>query len=370
MARARRALRLWHKVFGLGAALWLVLLSATGSAIVFYDELDRWLNPDLRAVAAGPAAASIKTVVETSQVSVPGFTPRIVDLPNRPGDSFMLVGAIERGQKSFPAQVFVDPRDGALLGFRITDGAHFDRRRLMDTLYALHMDLMAGPVIAWFLGLVALLWAIDHVPAAMLAAPRIGRSLEALKIGGKGFNTRRLFDLHRAPGLWLWPVTLMLALTGVLLAWPESTRDAMRRFSPVNERLHYEMPAKGPPKDAVTPDQAIIAAAPEGEVDSLQLLPRQGLYAVRSFDRRDLDDIGRLWTYVDMADGRVVARRHDNGETVGDAVFAWQYPLHSGKAFGLAGRIAVLAGGIVTLLLCVSGLILWRRRSRSSPRRA
>ncbi|MET0337759.1 MAG: PepSY-associated TM helix domain-containing protein [Caulobacter sp.] len=365
MVSARRVLRLWHKVFGLGAALWLILLAVTGSAIVFYDELDRLLNPDLRAVGAGAHTASAQSIIDASKVAVPGFAPRIVDLANKPGDSVMLVGSTTRGTKEISTQVFVDPRDGAVLGWRMTDGLRFDRRHLMDTLYALHIDLMAGPLMAWFLGLVGLLWAIDHIPAAMLAVPRIGRSLEALKIGGRGFNTRRLFDLHRAPGLWLWPVTLTLALTGVLLAWPESTRDAMRLISPVNERLHYEMPAKGAPERPVSPDAALAATAPRGEADSLQLLSRQGLYGVRSFDHRDLDDIGRLWTYVDMADGKVVASRHDNGESLGDAVFAWQYPLHSGKAFGLAGRLAVLAGGLVTLMLCISGLLLWSRRRRS-----
>jgi len=43
----------------------------------------------------------------------------------------------------------------------------------MDSLYALHMDLMLGPAMAWFLGLIALLWTLDHIPALMLAVPRL-----------------------------------------------------------------------------------------------------------------------------------------------------------------------------------------------------
>jgi uncharacterized iron-regulated membrane protein len=69
-----------------------------------------------------------------------------------------------------------------------------------------------------------------------------------------------------------------------------------------------------------------------------------------------------------MTDGRPIARRHDNGASAGDQFFAWQYPLHSGKAFGLPGRWIVFVSGLLTALLVVSGLMLWWRR-RSPVRR-
>ena len=65
-----------------------------------------------------------------------------------------------------------------------------------------------------------------------------------------------------------------------------------------------------------------------------------------------------------MAVGRAAGPPHDNGTTAGDEFFAWQYPLHSGKAFGLIGRLLVLLGGVVTLWLCLSGIKLWWRRRR------
>ena len=65
-----------------------------------------------------------------------------------------------------------------------------------------------------------------------------------------------------------------------------------------------------------------------------------------------------------MHDGSIAGVRHDNGTTAGDQFFAWQYTLHSGKAFGLGGRLLVLLGGVVTLWLCFSGVTLWWRRRR------
>jgi uncharacterized iron-regulated membrane protein len=138
----------------------------------------------------------------------------------------------------------------------------------------------------------------------------------------------------------------------------------VRLVSPVSERLDFSLPETDTAVRAIDADRA-IALGSRGHavpVDSLRVLPRVGAYAVRTFHARDLDDQGRMWTYVSMADGRILGQRHDNGDSAGDLFFAWQYPLHSGKAFGLAGRLAVFVAGLGTVVLCLTGLWLWWRR--------
>lgn len=370
---ARRWLRLWHRWFGLAAGLWLILLAVTGSAIVFYEELDRWLNPELRAISGvsqGPPQAG--RAIAGAQAALPGFVPRFVDLPRTPEGSILMIGSIPRSAGAPQAvQAFADPRDGAFLGWRASGTLSFGRRELMDTLYNLHMDLMLGEAMAWFLGLVALLWVLDHVPAILLALPRGATWRSAMLIRGRGLNLRRLFDLHRAPGIWFLPVTLTLAITGVSLAWHEEVRTVAGLVSPVSHRLHEDWPA-GPPERDVGIDAAIaqVSQGTGGPVRSVLLLPRQRAYAVRTVAARDLDDMGRLWTYVAMADGRVLGQRHDNGVSGADTFLAWQYPLHSGKALGLAGRWLIFAAGLAVAMLCLTGFWLWARRARSGRARA
>lgn len=364
----RRILRLWHGWFGLGAAVWLILLSVTGSAIVFYDELDRWLNPDWRSipVAVTDAPAAVDNALAEA-AKAPGLTPRFVDLPNRPGETILMLGTIAGADdQARPAQVFADPRDGTVLGWRYSGVLAIDRRHIMDLVYGLHIDLMLGEAMAWFLGLVALLWSIDHVVSAILAFPSLAKWRESFAVRGRKGSLKRLFDLHRAPGVWLLPVTMTLAVSGVALTWHEESRAVVRLVSPVSERLHEEMPVVDPAPPRVGLEAAI--ALVEGRVgrraDSVLLLPRQGLYGVRSFDDRDIDGMGRLWTYVSMADGSIAGQRHDNGESAGDAFFAWQYPLHSGKGLGIVGRWLVFFAGIGSASLCVTGVWLWWRRLR------
>ena len=364
--RWRPALRAWHRWFGLGAALWLLLLALTGSAIAFYDELDRALNPDWRGVvtAGAPPPVRADAALVTVRAALPDFSPRMVDLPNRAGETITMIGSMAKNGADVPAHAFVDAEGRTVLGWRESGVLSLGRRHLMDTIYGLHVDLLLGETAAWLLGLLALFWMLDHLAALALSFPSRSRWREAFTIQGRGFSLRWLFDLHRAAGLWLYPLTFTLALTGLCLTWHEETRWVARWAAPVSERLHLSMPKRSAPATPLGADAALtkVQALTGARADSLVLLPRQGVYGVRSFDARDLDGMGRLWTYVDMADGRIVGQRHDNGRGPGDAFFAWQYPLHSGKLLGLPGRGLVAIVGLLTIGLILAGVWLWARR--------
>ncbi|MFN3613223.1 MAG: PepSY domain-containing protein, partial [Rubrimonas sp.] len=75
----RRLLLAWHRAFGIAAAIWLLLLAASGSIIVFQDEIDRWLNADLFSATAGPAA-SIDLFVSAAEAQRPGHFASFVEL--------------------------------------------------------------------------------------------------------------------------------------------------------------------------------------------------------------------------------------------------------------------------------------------------
>jgi uncharacterized iron-regulated membrane protein len=162
----------------------------------------------------------------------------------------------------------------------------------------------------------------------------------------------------------MFPATLVLALSGVCLTWYEESRAVVGLFSPVSSRLHETFAEAAPGAARIGVNDALARAAPslESAVDSVVVVARGAVYGIRSFDERDLDGYGRLWTYVSMLDGRIIAQRHDNGTSAGDAFFAWQYPLHSGKSFGIAGRSLILLAGLGTAALCSTGFVLWWRR--------
>lgn len=374
MANDRRAGRrwrpfakLWHRWFGLLGGLWLLLLAVTGSAITFYEELDTWLNPDWRTVpVASSPPAPLDTVLARAEAALPGFAPNMIQMPVRADGTIWMMGRAEVAGAPARVQLFSDPRDGKVLGWRALGRLSLDRRHLMDLVYGLHVDLLAGEWMTWFFGLISLAWLVDHLLALWLAVPKGAKWAHAFVLRGRRGSLRRLFDWHRAPGIWGWPVTFVLALTGVTLAWPETSREAVAIATPVGGRLHERWPDVAPPVAPIGLDEAVAAVtAHRPDLHSIRVLPDHAAYAVRTYDPRDPDYQGRLWTYISMADGRPLGRRHDNGDSAGDLFFAWQYPLHSGQALGEPGRWIVFASGALTTLLVVSGWLLWwRRRSR------
>lgn len=371
MIRGRRALRLWHRWFGLIAGLWLFLLAVTGSAITYYEELDQALNPDLRTAAEASGRTSpepVTAAVAGAQAALSDFQPRHIDLPDRSGETIWMIGSATIEGRRAGVQVFAHPQTGEVVGWRESGRLSLHRHHLPDLFYGLHVDLLVAPWVTAVFGFVSLLWLIDHGLSLVLAIPRLALWREAFWVRGRTGSLRWLYDWHRAPGVWMFPVTFVLALTGVTLAWPELSREAVRTLSPISERLDFGFPDRPVTTPRLSIEQAMARVAPADEIDSLRPMPAKGVYAIRTFDPRDVDYQGRLWTYVDMADGRIVGRRHDVGEGPGDAFFAWQYPLHSGQAFGEIGRLLVFLGGVVPAALCVTGLLLWLRRGRPLAR--
>ncbi|NHK28707.1 PepSY domain-containing protein [Parvularcula flava] len=367
--RLRPLLVFWHRWFGLLSAVWLVLMAVTGSLIVFYDEGDALLNPDLRRVTPGAEWRPADEWVAAAREAFPDGYASIIDIPERADESvYMVVSDLPGAQNenlSDSAAVFVDPYTAQVLGYRWLDHAGFGRRYVMDILYRLHIDLYLGDWMMWFLGLVALLWMIDHIPAAILSFPVLKKWAASFTIrrGVKGH--KRVFDLHRASGVWLLPVTFMLAVSGLYFNWYETVTHTVDAVSPVTERYIFHAPALDEP--VYQPPVGFTAAIDsiDGEVDMIRLFPWSGLYEARVYDERDIDMYGRRMVVVDGVEGGIVSDRHVTENSAGGVFLAWQYPLHSGKAFGWPGRLLIFFSGIALTTICVTGVMIWWRKWRA-----
>ncbi|MEM8930207.1 MAG: PepSY-associated TM helix domain-containing protein [Acidobacteriota bacterium] len=377
--KLRPALVLWHRWFGLVASLWLIVLALTGSVIVFYDEIDILLSSHRTATPIGDPLP-LTAAIHAAETRHPGTYARFIDLPNGPTDTIRLFMA-DREDSASPLEhethVFADPYTGEIVGERFMGAWRLDRHHLMDFIYGLHLDLHLGGVAAWLLGLLAVLWTLDHGVAAVLAIPRLERWRRSFKVRWDASSQRRTYDLHRAGGLWLLPITLVLAVSGAYFNWYDAFAAVAERVSDVTPRYPWTAPELDEPLYTmpVSLDDALTTArvaADGAEVDMVTIYPHLGLYEARVFDPRDPDMYGRRMIAVDGTSGTVLSDHHTTEGTAADVFFVWQYPLHSGKAFGWPGRLIIFAAGLGVAGLNVTGLVLWwrKRRSRRIGRRA
>ena len=359
-----------HRWTGLFLAFWLFALACSGVVLVFYDELDHFLNQDLYSVEPGDASLMPAALVSAATAAYPGAYVFELDLPNGPDESARLQLRPRKDAETAYAgrrEVFVDPYTGTVIGDRGYGEAKLDRRHLPGAIYQLHRNFLLGDPMLWFLGLVAVLWLGMQAVGVFLAFPRLKFWRKSFRIRKGATGIALFYDLHRSAGLWLLPVTLIAALTGLSFQWSGTFSAAVSFFSSVTPHHYSEArslpePVHAPPSAFDRAVSATQATTKGAGIDRIRQLPDKGLLWVYSFDRRDIYEEGRRWTFVDVMDGRVVSDRHQAEGSVGDAFLAWQYPLHSGKALGWLGRMIVLCAGLAVLAGLVSGCVVWFRK--------
>lgn len=91
------------------------------------------------------------------------------------------------------------------------------------------------------------------------------------------------------------------------------------------------------------------------------------------FSRQGVASTTHFWAErivtVEALTGRIVCVRDANTrKSAGETFLDWQWPLHSGKAFGWTGRILVFLSGLTLPLMFITGMIRWLQKRRAQKK--
>ncbi|KEQ52183.1 PepSY-associated TM helix domain-containing protein [Sphingobium chlorophenolicum] len=395
----RSTIVLLHRWTGLATALFLAVAGLTGTALTFRDELEALINPRLFVVGWQPGAA-VDPVALRDRVQRAFPQARVDYMPfPRPGRSamFYLMPQPNRSTGKAPPlvfdQVFIDPQTGAILGGRrwgaLFDGWHFQRANIVPFIWRLHEALaLPHPYGKIFFGLIALLWTFDCFIGFVLTLPR-GRPLlqkwkPAWQIKARAAPYRRYLDLHRAFGLWLWALLLVLAWSSVML----NLRDVIYRpIMSIALPFEDSQPDRLPTPDynpkidwraALTAGRREISGLSAREnfsiryEDSLWYRPALGAYLYRTHTSLDIRETGGgtdLW--IDAQTGRLIRAQFERKGAAGDVVSEWLRALHTATVFGFGYRLLIAISGLVVAMLSITGIYIWwvKRRGRTARKR-
>jgi len=377
----RGALVRLHRWLGLATAAFLAVAGLTGSVIAFNHELDEWLNPALFEARAAGEPLSPYALAERIEREDPRARVTYFALEPEPGHAyaFSVAGRLDeagRPRELGYSQVFLDPATGEELGRRDWGAARLDRAHLVPFLYSLHYTLhLPERWGMWLMGGAALAWLLDCFVAFGLVLP-MRRAYWAVKRGAIAWRLN--FDLHRAGGLWLWGLLLVIALSGVYLNLQyEVFRPALGSMTEVTPSP-IEVAATRQRETGVEPRvtyAAVVAkardeAARRGWAEPFDAFYSQefGAYGV-GFGDHHAPGLGVPWMYFDDQDGRILAWTAPGAGTRGDVFMQWLLPLHTGNIIGLPGRILVSLLGLAVAVLSVTGVVIWWRKSRAAARR-
>ena len=377
-----------HRWSGLTILALLFVAGATGTVLTFRDGIERWASPRLHVVAPAAERVPLQEVIDNVERRYPDARVSTMTLRSEIDPAASTIVYLAKRPGSPPGElaagtVFVDPYIGEVLGARNRQQPIFSRDNVVPMLVRLHSSLLLATPGVWLMGSAAIVWLLTSVAGLALAWPMAWRHVtgwrETVSVRSGEGAYKLTYDLHRTLGVALLPIWLVLAFTSVYLSFPNMVRAATSRAStitpvPSRQAPPIERPAVTPAvTPTVTPDQAIAAAVAHVPGATPFGVTRDflaGWYSVRLIVPGDVNPSGNSQVYVDFSTGEVVAQRLVTTVSAGTTFLFWQFPLHSGDAFGLPGQLAVALSGIALCVMCATGLYVWWRGWIPRRRRA
>ncbi len=222
----RKALFQVHLWTGIGLGLYILLMSMSGSAVVFRRELSRWLSREPR-VAVGPAARMTEDQLRKIAVGTfPDYQVTRVSL-RKNADQPAEIWLERRGAT---VQHLFNPYTGADLGDSLRWGF-----RLTLWLVDLHDNLLADKAGRRINAAGGIFTVLLVLTGAIIWWPGISSWRRSLSFRWKASPKGYDWTLHSALGFWTFAFLFMWALTGIYLSIPATFSAAVDYFEPLKE---------------------------------------------------------------------------------------------------------------------------------------
>lgn len=375
-----------HRWLGLTALAFLFIAGVTGSVLCFDKQIDAALNPDLFSRQTTGAALPAPLVAAEVQARNPGLV--VTGFPLHLGPSQTLKLDVAPRHLGVPLgfnQLFVDPSDSHAIGTR-QSAPGWDRRHIVEGIFELHQNLLAGKWGRWIMGLAALAWLIGSgvglyltLPAKKPFWPKWRRKW---KIDTRAKLRRLMLEIHNSSGLWLLIPAVILAYTSVAMNFfDEAFVPAMQAVSPAKPSM-FDQPH--PPARATVLQIGFAKALENGRAAARarglhwqpaleRFDPTHDVYGI-SFTDDGIENyhrLGPVTLYVDAATGRLVEADDPYDDSIGRKLTRSLYPLHSGDVAGPIGITLIFLLGLSTAEMCITGFYTWwkKRESRDGTRR-
>jgi uncharacterized iron-regulated membrane protein len=326
----RKAMFQIHLWTGIALGLYVILISVSGSAIVFRNELYKSLWPGPKIVPISGPRLSKDALKAAVHKAWPKYSVTYIWESKRRDEATEVW--IEPDGKAHPTTRgrLVDPFTGQDLGP--------SRPYLIGVLAwmsDLHTNLLGGNAGRKVNGVMAILVVILSVTGLAIWWPGLGRLRRSLKIDFRANWKRFNWDLHSVVGFWMFAFVFIWGVTGVYLVFPTPFQIAVNHVSPLQ------------------------------------------IYAPLSLLEKPATETASV-TVLRVADETLAAparrrRRQPPRGSNGDVFLRWFYYLHFGNFGDWQVKAAWVVLGLAPPFLFVTGALMWwnrvlSREARSSRR--
>lgn len=320
----RRALFQIHLWTGIGTGLYVLLISVTGSAIVFRNEIYQKAGSGARTVQVRGAKLPPDDLKKIIRQKYPENSLSFIFEGKQPTTATEVW--MEHGKNR--VQRLFDPYTGEDLGDSVPQAI-----RVAAWLAKLHTDLLYGDTGRKVNGIGAIFLTLLCVTGFIVWWPGVASWRRNLTFDFRSNWKRLNWDLHSAIGFWSFALIFMWAVTGIYLAFPLPFQKIINHYSTL---IQYALPE----------DVTLAVPATPHPTASILAQPSQP----KSFNSGK----GR----------RPIIRR-----SAGDNFIHWIYYLHFGNFAGSKTKALWVALGLLPVVLFVTGAIMWWNRVLSPAAR-
>jgi uncharacterized iron-regulated membrane protein len=222
---ARKALFQVHLWVGIGAGLYILIISLSGSAIVFRREIAMalWQRPAV--TPSGPLMSEAQLSAAAAKL-YPRLTVISITIDNPKRAAIVVMARSASAGERRRERIF-DPYTGKDLG-----AVSPDEPRFLSWLVSLHDDLLAEHTGRAVNGIGAILLLVLCVTGAVIWWQGSSRWARGLTIRWSAGWPRFNWDLHSALGFWMFLLVLMWAVTGSYLSFPSQWTAVLDAIHP------------------------------------------------------------------------------------------------------------------------------------------
>jgi len=319
----RKALFQVHLWTGIALGLYVFVISVSGSAIVFRNELYNSLWPGPRIVAIGSHRFTHDELRAAALRAYPQYRVSWIwdaSRPNAPLNQAVEIWLDRSGHKE---QRLFDPYTGQDLG----ESRPYSIQ-VMAWLLDLHVNLLSGKTGRLINGVCSVFVLGLAITGAVLWWPGVRSWRRGLVVRSK--SNWKLFNwqLHNAIGLWLLPVVFMFGLVGVYAGFPAPFQALVNKIAP----LDVYKPI---------PEASLIPRIP-----GIPRIPR-------------IPDVPHIPVAV-VSTPR--PQRFRPKYSTGDKIIRWFSYLHFGNFGGWLSKAIWVIIGLGPAFLFVTGVLMWWNR--------
>lgn len=340
-----------HSIAGLLSGIFILIMSVSGSVLVFHEEIDELQYPAVVPKAAAHVLA-VDSCYKSLQTHFPGAQISNCHLPASATSPFLFSvydTSFKQGKEAL--RIFMHPQTAEILDTR---GAKASFTSWMDTL---HGSLHLGKTGEWLLGFFSIVFVISLITGTILYR----RSIRVVM----SFRKRvfRTAHLHQLIGVYALLFNLVIAITGF---W-------MQRYvfkKSFYQSYNYTPVVKASPALAFSLDSALKATKENFPYFTAHVIyfSQSATGTTAIYGSRSINSFIHSKKYADMialdGAGAIAYTRFVNEIDPADRYDIINSQIHHGKYGGWPVKLIYCLFGLTSAVLSITGFIIWYRRKR------